>query len=104
MSVETFVYVIGRPQGPVKIGMSIDPERRAKALQPGCPFPLRVLHRVAFLSGKKAYEVEQQTHEILDDCATVGEWFDVDADYALDSIRVVASTIEHFEERRHGHA
>lgn len=37
-----FVYFIGEPDGPVKIGLAKDPVRRVRELQIGNPRPLRV--------------------------------------------------------------
>jgi hypothetical protein len=36
-------YFIGGDKGPVKIGFSIDVEKRLREFQPHCPYPLRVL-------------------------------------------------------------
>ena len=39
----TYLYVIGVPdRGPVKIGISAEPELRLRALQTGYPFELEV--------------------------------------------------------------
>jgi hypothetical protein len=46
----TYLYVIGRHQGPVKIGISRDPSARLGSLQTGCPFKLDLLHKAALPS------------------------------------------------------
>lgn len=66
-----FIEAVGANR--VKIGFTEgEPEARLKALQTGCPHPLRLL--VAFPG---AQSVEKQLHEQFANLRTQGEWFDL---------------------------
>jgi hypothetical protein len=82
-----FVYVMGRAQGPCKIGMSKNPAARAVELQPGCPFRLEVLHKVECESARQAYDLEQWFHYCHPDLRLVGEWFSTTAVDAIEFLR-----------------
>lgn len=84
---DVFLYVIGRPQGPCKIGHSKNPEQRAADLQAGCHFRLQVLFKIAFPTRSIAFEKEQITHRAWWDRQLYGEWFDVTAEEAINVIR-----------------
>lgn len=68
-----FVYVIGAPDlTEVKIGVSGNPKRRAKQLQPGVDAPLSVLW---YTHGDGS--LERALHRHFADYWTHGEWFDL---------------------------
>jgi hypothetical protein len=80
----TFTYFIqAGPDGPVKIGIADDVEKRLKELQTGCPHDLRIIGRIKG-------NVESRLHEIFDQFRLRGEWFSPD-------IRLMAFIVEHAE-------
>jgi len=56
--------------GPIKIGVSANPEERIKPLLSWSPFPLEVVVMV-----KGGMELEQRLHKCFADCHSHGEWF-----------------------------
>jgi len=65
------VYFIECAPGPIKIGFSVDPVgQRIDQLQPGNPWPLRLL----FMQPGHL-ELEQALHERFKDYRMHGEWF-----------------------------
>jgi T5orf172 domain len=67
----TYLYVIGVPdRGPVKIGISVEPELRLRALQTGYPFELEVLAQC-----HGAEETEEIVHKLFQKEKLRGEGF-----------------------------
>jgi hypothetical protein len=65
------IYVIQRgDNGPIKIGLSENPERRLKQLQTGNGEPLRL---IAVIEGNR--RLEQEIHSTLHNHQGIGEWF-----------------------------
>lgn len=64
------LYFIGGDEGPIKIGVSNDPQRRLKGLQTGYPYPLQIL---ATIEGGAMLEIEY--HERFAEHRLHGEWF-----------------------------
>ena len=93
-----YVYVIGIPEGPVKIGVSNNPENRVGNLQPGCPFPLQLLSKYPAKDRAHAFEHERNFHTKYRKYRLVGEWFDMDADFAANFIEINFSTEAYFDE------
>lgn len=79
-----FVYVIGHPGEPVKIGIAADVAARLAGVQTGYPRKLTVFFHVA---ADDAAKVESACHRALAEHRTHGEWFDVAPDVAIDTIR-----------------
>lgn len=77
-----FIYVIGKAEGPVKVGASGNPLARLTALQTGCPFKLRLLHQRECADRATAFEHEEIFGAVCDDLRMVGEWFDMPAERA----------------------
>ncbi|CAN0439140.1 unnamed protein product, partial [Phaeothamnion confervicola] len=73
----TYLYAIGHPSGPVKIGISDNPEGRLSQFQTSCPFPIRLLHAEPCESREIAYSDERFIHRHLKEKRLWGEWFDV---------------------------
>lgn len=70
----TYVYFIQvGDDGPVKIGVASDPDRRRTMLQIGCPWPLRILCEI---NCHDAAAYEAQLHERFADHRIRGEWFE----------------------------
>jgi hypothetical protein len=74
------LYVIGEGDGSgvVKIGKSVDPQKRLSGLQTGNPRRLRVLH-----VEPEAGHLEEQLHERFAEIRIGGEWFDFGHDDPL---------------------
>lgn len=83
------VYVIGAEVGPVKIGLSWNPEMRLSELQTGNPYPLKIFGTIPVKNHLSA-EVERRVHAIFAKCRMSGEWFSCSPDAALRSIGIVA--------------
>jgi hypothetical protein len=92
----TYLYVIGRHQGPVKIGISRDPSARLGSLQTGCPFKLDLLHKAALPSRVDAERQEGIIHDTYRDHWIRGEWFRLDADTATEAVECAVTTAEAF--------
>jgi len=67
------VYVIGA-RGYVKVGVAVDPHRRAAHIQVGCPFKVE-LHYAHAVPAGHATGIEAFVHRELDSRRTNGEWF-----------------------------
>lgn len=84
---DVFVYLIaaqsGREDGPVKIGIAENPERRLRDLQTASPFPLVLIHTFAFPTRAIAREMESQFHTMEVARKAVGEWFSINPIEAL---------------------
>lgn len=82
---QAYVYVIGAPDGPIKIGVAADAAARCAMLQVGNPAALTVLHKVS-VSRRDVYFVERYAHALLSDDRIRGEWFDVEPDQAIAAV------------------
>lgn len=86
------LYVIGaNPLGPLKIGISLNPEGRLKQLQTGHPEKLHLFATgtASFTCGYTKEPVRDSTaerfiHSYLGDRRQVGEWFDICIGQILD--------------------
>lgn len=101
------IYVIAPDMnGPSKIGVTSNVQKRLNLLQNGCWLPLKVYGiRAAFRRdadassllksmASGARRVERLTHAALTECDVrlCGEWFDIDVPDALKAIEVAART------------
>ena len=83
MFMETFVYVIAaRPEGPCKIGFSVNPTKRLRQLQTGHPEILRI-HHVQGFEEKRAKLIERIIHRTISYKRQTGEWFDLSVEDAV---------------------
>ena len=87
-----FVYVIGAQNNPVKIGHANRVETRLTSLQMGNPDELRILGKVV-VPWDLAAHIEKQTHVVLQHHHRRGEWFDVSAEKALQTIEAVKDAV-----------
>jgi hypothetical protein len=71
-----YIYVIGSDQPPYKVGISLDPSKRLKALQTGHPCKLRI-HSIKETSSDKTKLLETVIHHHLKHYKTHGEWFNI---------------------------
>jgi predicted GIY-YIG superfamily endonuclease len=70
--VRHFVYVVGRKDGPVKIGLCRDLGKRIHGLQTACPFVLDLFWSASMASKEIAREVEMSVLERFP--RVIGEW------------------------------
>jgi hypothetical protein len=73
----SFVYLIGPPDGPYKIGRAVDLRRRHVNLQAGSPVPIAARHWW-LMSGPQATRMEHDMHRLFRWAKRHGEWFDAD--------------------------
>jgi hypothetical protein len=95
----TFLYAIGRPQGPIKIGISDNPAGRLAQFQTSCPFKITVLHVEACDSRHLAMVDEAFAHRQLKDRRLWGEWFNITYPEAYDAIVGTVFSGRAFRER-----
>jgi hypothetical protein len=96
------VYVIGRSEGPVKVGISAYPWGRLATLQIGCPFKLELLHTHKARNRLHALAHEEMFHSVYKEYRMIGEWFELDAEAAIEGVDCTFETEEYFEqEARH---
>lgn len=82
---QAYVYVIGAPDGPQKVGVAADVNSRRAMLQTGNPVGLVVAHKVE-VSRQDAFFVERYAHDLLSGDRVRGEWFDVSPEEAIDAV------------------
>jgi hypothetical protein len=82
----TFVYLIGRPEGPVKVGITTNLLSRLRSLQTGAPFPLELLYVATFQSADKARLIEADFCKVCSEQRLEGEWFDMDFSQAAEGL------------------
>lgn len=63
-----------------KVGRSVSPRKRARALVTGCPFPVRQLYIAEVGSHRRSVAVERNLHLAMERWHTRGEWFRVRLD------------------------
>lgn len=81
-----FLYVIGAiTDGPVKLGISVDPERRLHQLQTGHHERLRLFHAEP-VPRDKARLFERLLHRDIGYKRSHGEWFNLNVDDAIAQI------------------
>lgn len=82
-----FIYIMGRREGPVKIGItSGDPISRLRMVGTGCPFPIELLHLRLLDDREHARWHEKNIHAVCDDDRLSGEWFDMTCNEAVEQI------------------
>ncbi len=96
---QVFIYAIGRPQGPVKIGVSSNPQARVGQIQTGCPFKVTLLHSAALPNRGEAEAQESIIHGVYEDRRIIGEWFKMDREIATEAIDCAIITAEAFKDR-----
>jgi hypothetical protein len=92
-----YIYVIGRDEGPVKVGVSSFPGGRLTQVQTGCSYQIKILHLRECRDRVDALRHERIFHDDHADRRLSGEWFDMDAELAIDSIEADFEIQEHFE-------
>lgn len=84
----SFIYIIGSSSNPVKIGFAEDVVTRVSCLQVGNPDVLKI-HKAFPLDSRLAIEVEGRIHTHFSDKRRRGEWFDVEADDAIEAAKAI---------------
>jgi hypothetical protein len=87
-SMYVYVFAAVGEDSPCKIGISEDPERRAKLIGPTMGKKLSVHLRMRVGNSRdRAKTLESACHIALKACRTHGEWFDVPVDVAIRTVR-----------------
>jgi hypothetical protein len=84
-----FLYVIAAAEhqlGPVKLGLSNEPEKRLKQLQTGHPEFLKIYHQEE-ASDKNVKVLEKLLHRDINYRRQRGEWFNLSVAEAIDHVR-----------------
>jgi hypothetical protein len=84
MTSELYIASEG-PNGPVKIGRSVNAGARLASLQTGNPRPLKLIY-CCTLSRNDAVEAERNLLADLQEFALVGEWLDLGERFMADYI------------------
>lgn len=87
-----FVYIVGVVDNPVKIGVAANVKKRLESLQIGCPDQLQVFHALRVLS-HSAQPIEAAAHRALGEHHRRGEWFNVSAALAWETVVAVGKPI-----------
>lgn len=95
----TYLYAIGRPEGPIKIGISDNPEGRLATFQTSCPFKIVILHAEPCDSRQIAIEDEAFAHRHLRAHRLWGEWFQIAYPQAHDVVSSTVTSGRAFRER-----
>ncbi len=89
-------FVIGREEGPVKVGITSTPNDRLRNIQTGCHFKIEILHIRECSSRAQAISHEESFHRVYDEKRLAGEWFDLESDLAIEGIDTGFEYEEHF--------
>lgn len=84
-----FLYVIaarGSDEGPVKLGLSADPDARLRTLQTASPQPLEIRHREP-VDARIVKDLERLLHRDMGHRRRRGEWFAMRVDEAVAQVR-----------------
>lgn len=84
-----FIYVIGPADGPQKIGLSGDVEKRLQTLQTGYPAELFVHHKEP-IAAKQVRKLKKKIHLELSYKRVRGEWFDFTPKEAMEFVMFFA--------------
>lgn len=77
-SERAYLYIAGRPEGPIKVGISRKPINRLSMLGTGCPFQIELLHLKIMDNMETARENETEFMIVNQHKRMSGEWFDMD--------------------------
>lgn len=86
MSDIAFLYVIGRWEGPVKIGIARSPATRLRELRTGCPYKIDLLYMRQARDRQHAIDHERLAHAVCEEKRMAGEWFDMEAELAIEAV------------------
>jgi hypothetical protein len=89
---KAFVYVIGAKDGPQKIGIAQDAQKRLTSLQTGNHLEL-CIHSVSDVMPEEVQIVEKYAHYFLQSRHIRGEWFDVSPSEAAEAVSAAIDAI-----------
>lgn len=95
---KNFVYVIGPPDGPQKIGVAGNVRKRLLAIQTGSHAPVSVAMSVEVFDGH-AEHVENYAHWLLRDLRLSGEWFRVTPEQAGNAVQEAVEAVKKGERK-----
>ena len=78
------VYIVGEPEGPVKIGYTKDLRSRIGAIKTGYPHPMDFIEHMEMPPKEDGLSIERAMHSALKDHRLRGEWFDITGEHAVD--------------------
>lgn len=90
MTTTRYVYVIGSPSGPFKIGRATNLKDRRSGVQTGSPVKVSVIHSET-VPREEVVFIERYAHKILDSHRMFGEWFNVPLEDALAAVACAIS-------------
>jgi hypothetical protein len=93
---DVYVYAIGMPEGPVKIGFSSNLHERLQQIQISCPFRVELIHFRKCKDRVHARNHERILHKIYSDECVIGEWFNIDCVVAVDAIDTSLDAEEYY--------
>lgn len=82
----SFIYIISpsrHQNGPVKIGISDNPQKRLKQIQTGHPEKIEIKHLEEISTRRKTLELEKNLHRDFSIYRSHGEWFNMTVDDAI---------------------
>lgn len=82
----TFVYAIGSEDGPVKVGITSNLLSRLRSLQNGSASKLDLIWVFTAHRRQEALDLERWFHENHVGCRLEGEWFNITAEEAAESL------------------
>ena len=80
------VYVMQDADSRIKVGISVDPEKRLKTIQTGQGRKVSLIREYPYPDERSAFAVESSLHRRLSRFRMMGEWFSPEALSRLDSI------------------
>jgi len=90
-----YVYCIGGRNGPFKVGIARNVERRLRNLQNGNPRKLEIHRAFSVANMVFAREIEAASHEAMAATRRAGEWFATTLENIEASIRTAADALGH---------
>lgn len=88
----SFLYVIAaKKEGPVKLGLSQDPQRRVRQLQTGSA-ELLTIHHTEEVSDARVKIAEGALHRMLGHKRLKGEWFNMSVEEAIAEVTFIRMT------------
>ena len=86
MQDRVYIYVIGREEGPVKVGISTKPWGRLPTIQTGCPLKIELLFVRQANDRDHALYHERYIHLDFEEKRLAGEWFNIEAEDVIEQI------------------
>ena len=88
-----FVYAMGPPNGPTKIGFTNNLETRLRAIQTGNSEKIKIHYNIEFDTEKEMRDAEKKIHKSLSHKRKKGEWFNIlpeDAKLELEYLEIIS--------------